>query len=729
MIINISKETLNKNKFSIIIFILLCFSVYFFVIPKVVEYVRIKLIEYNLNKIIDEQGFEILNIEKEALLNEENNLIKNLQDEYSQKRSTTENNYNQIINAYKEELIKKKTDAIRYGEDDEYIWYIETANIQTELLKKIKWVLSLHQDVVDNKIQEIEIKKTLSINAWYDKLEKLNSKTDLEGKNDWKYNTKKYEFSLSQVKKVDNIIVYDRNKLWIPIDLWITLPSLFSYKNNGIAVSDMYYDLHKGTDLKTMPYKNIVISFPWNKTWKVIYANEDWFGKRLIIENKEENERYEYSHLQDIGVKVDDEIIWNQKIATTWNTWPYSKWYHLHYSVYKDGMLSSYDWWADMDHVDLVKKIYPHKDIDFIIPYLQKTPANIPQAMWIYLQFVEEKKNKESFDKIMVIISENEKNRQFWFQEIMRDPFIKNNIKKDEHDAFKRMINFVDKMDEIRKSELIKYIRNNSTNNITLFNQEKIAQKKTSLKDSIINSNAWLKKFNLAFLNSTFVQEKKELLKIGECSKKKNLIFESYIPSQSISDWHLLNNENIRNINKLFPIIYNSAKEINIASRINEKFKLKWDFTIDNCDIAFMEVWKWYQEHTLYLDNPSSAWIFQNLSINYYKLFPKEKWKPVLSDKQYIQQSKDAMEHSFWKLSYIKGNTFRKREVNKDFLLKYWVWSYHGLIGDDPEKDYYVSNNLIYNGLKIIDTAAAPGRLGVKDGAFTFALKLYKLSQ
>lgn len=740
MIINLSKENINKHKYSLWMFVLLALSVYFFVIPKAVEYVEIKIVEYKISDIVDTQGEEMLNLEKEALSNEETLALQKIKDDYANKRSTISVEYAKISDEYKKELISKKTESIKYGDDDYKIGYIEKADIQTTLLKKMASVFTRSSKVVDEKIKEIEVKKNLSITSGYDVSEEPKVKNTDKAVS---YEPIKYSFEIKEKERRDSLVIYDTSKLWFPIKLGVNFPSLFSYKSNGLSVSSTYYDLHKWTDLKTMPYKNIVVAFPENKKGKVVYANEDGYGKRLIIDVKDSNERYEYAHLEDIWVKVWDEIVGNQKIATTGNSWPFSKWYHLHLSVFKDGMLSSYDWWMDMDHAELVKKMYPHKDAEFIIPYLSKVPANIPQAMGIYMQLPDELKTKESFDKIMLIIDEYEKNKQFNYQEMLNHDFIKTNIKKTNAEILQWMIKFVDEMDDLRKKEMIKFIKEHSNENFTMFDQEKIASKKVSIKPqsdvvayasdkvdfSIIDDKIWLKKFNFAFINSAFVQERRENLSLGECSSSKNATFEKYIPSQSVSDGHILDNNSIKNINKLFPIILESAKKHNMASRVNDRFWFKGDELVNDCDIAFMEVGKWYQEHSLYLDNPSSAWIFQNLSVNYYKEFPDEKGWSVLSDTQYSKQSIDSMEHSFWKLSYIKWKTFRKRDVNKDFVLKYWVWSYHWLVWEDPEKDYYVSNNLIYNGLKIVDVAAKPGAVWVKDGAFTLALKLYKLSQ
>jgi hypothetical protein len=58
--------------------------------------------------------------------------------------------------------------------------------------------------------------------------------------------------------------------------------------------------------------------------------------------------------------------------------------------------------------------------------------------------------------------------------------------------------------------------------------------------------------------------------------------------------------------------------------------------------------------------------------------------------------------------------------------LKFWLWSYHGLVGDDPNKNFYTANNLFHSNLPLRDITAKKGALAVRDGAFTFAVKLYK---
>ena len=721
MIIQITKDSIKNNKAVIILTILLSLSIYYFVIPKIVENVKIEIAKYQINKIVDSQWNEMLNIENEILENEKEKKISDLNMEYSNKKDNIKNNYELIISEYKNKLIAEKIKAIKLWNDDQKIWFIEKSDIEINLLKKLNTVFTNSINISENKIKDIESKKSLTLSAWYDKTEISN----IQEKIDW-YDTKTYSFELIIKKRVNDLEIYDKSKLWIPIDLWINLPSLFSYKNNGISMPDNYYDMHKGVDFKTMPYKNIVIKFPINKQWVVVYNWEDWYWKRLIIDNKKDNERYEYAHLEDIGVKVWDTIVWWQKIATTWNSWPYSQWYHLHYSFYKNWLLSTFDWWMDMDHKELIRKKYPDKNNELFLDYIDKVPANIPQALWIFLQLPEEKKNKENLDKIMSLFTEYEKKWVFSLKDILWDKYFKDTIKKSTNDLFNEVIKHVEDIDSIRKWSMIAYIKENSKEDITLYDQSKITKQVSQNNEnkSVSNKN----KFNMSYLANALIQEKVSKLDLWECMWIKSNVFENYVPYQSISDWHIINKQNIDNINKLFPLILSVVKEKDYAEKINTQIGLTWNKKINNCEIALIEIWKWYQEHTLYLDNPNKHGIFQHMSHDYYNEFPDDKWKNILSDKQYRKQINDSLDHSFWKLSYIKWTSFRWRNVDNDFVLKYLLWSYHWLIWDDPDKDYYVSNNLIYNGLKIVDRAATPWKIWEKDGAFTIAVKLYKIS-
>jgi len=55
MIIQITKDSIKNNKAVIILTILLSLSIYYFVIPKIVENVKIEIAKYQINKIVDSQ--------------------------------------------------------------------------------------------------------------------------------------------------------------------------------------------------------------------------------------------------------------------------------------------------------------------------------------------------------------------------------------------------------------------------------------------------------------------------------------------------------------------------------------------------------------------------------------------------------------------------------------------------------------------------------------------------
>lgn len=732
--------------------------------------------EHNVTSLIYSQVEAAQMAQSELFKSNQEKEIQEIVKKYAEKEEKMAKVYKQVRESLAENIISQKREAIILGKEWAEITLLEQLEIKKQIIEQLLSSTedSMAKEILQEQLQEVEVatqvkEKVSSLTPSSDIDEKDNKiannwavSTSLPAKKLWpnesrNYDTKPYLVDLSIVKEDGDILFYDRSKLGFPVDLWITFPTLFSYSNVGISAGKTYYNTHQWVDIRTLPYALIDIKFPEEKTGIVVYAKSDTYGNHLIIDNKELQERYEYAHLSKFHVKEGDTVSWGQLIATTGNTGPYSHGHHLHYAAYKNGFLSTYDWGIDVKKVSVLKDFLTDAEIAFVKDYFGKRPAWMFEAIAIYMQLPQELKNKESFSEIIKAFNNAEKQGKYAVIDIVKEPFIAKNIKLKPREITINVVQTVDKFETKRKWMMIDYFKKDLNNLTVLYHEEKL--KKTlgenisSAKIEEINNNqsnnnvekegvddekasltaAFASQrddlFNDKYMAIPIVAERRKLVDLKECNSERSSVFSLYTPLQSQSDGDVVDLEKINNVNHLFPLILQAAKENNIAARINEKMELHGEKKISNCEIALMEIGKVYQEHHLFLDNPDRAGLFQVLTNNYYNEFPEDVGKKVLSDAQYKKQAKDSMEHSFGKLSYIGSDkNFRGYDATKDFILKYWTWSYHGLVGDNPEKNYYTANNLMYKSLPIRDISATPGRKGYRDGAFTIAVKYYKLT-
>lgn len=866
-----SIENLKQQRFFIATLILFIVTIVFFVFPKVSEFTKIKLMEHNINTIIKEHISVTQSYQKEVFTKKQEEEVQAIVKKYAEKEHKMAEVYKEIEKNFIEKLVAKKKEAIILGKEEAEITLLEETNIKKAIIQELlsRTEDDLTKEILNTKLEDIQVtlneKDKVSMETpssdsgentksptWNNKISRIAANgavsTTYSYKKLWPneskhYETKPHNLDLSIIKEDGDILFYDRTKIWFPIDLGITFPTLFSYSNAGINPGKTYYDLHQGIDFRTLPYGAIPIKFPENKTGVVVYAKSDTYGLHLIIDNKELQERYEYAHLSSFNVKEWDVVKWGQVVAVTGNTGPYSVWDHLHYAVYKNWFLTTHDWGIDVKKTTILKSILSDQEIEFVKPHIGKRPAGIFEAVAIFIQLPQDKKTAESFSKIIQAINNAESNGKYAYIDIVTDPFIKENIKLTPREIVINIVRTVDNLDKKRKFTMIDYFKKDVNNMAILFHEDKLMatlwrnissakvdgplvfgikiekvelinekvdkaineslQKsaieevldgKTQTTSSSIEEALSLKTdnketkeikkneeknnevkkedikkeenkvaiapkseekkeenkvvenkpvdiskqrddlFNDKYMTIPIVAERRKTIDIKECKDQKSNIFSLYTPLQSKSDGDIIDATKIANFNHLFPLVLSAAKEIDIANRINSSMGLTGDQEITNCEIALIEMGKVYQEHNMGLDNPDRAGLFQVLTNNYYKEFPEDKGKKVLSDAQYKKQAKDSMEHSFGKLSYFSTNKetkakyFRGFLATKDFVMKYWTWSYHGLVWDNPDTNYYTSNNLMYKSLLIRDISAAPWARGYRDGAFTTAVKYYKLT-
>lgn len=817
-------EKLKQQRFLIATLVLFVITIVFFVYPKVSEMIKIKMMESNINSIVKDHINVTHTYQQEVFNKKQKEEVDAIVKKYAEKEEKMADVYKKIEEKFIQELTSKKKEAIILGKEEPEITLLEATNIKKAIIQELLSHTEdeLTKEILNTQLEDIQVstnEKKVSAEAPSSDNKDDNKpipkiatngavstsySAEKRGDSNY-YETKPYTLDLNIIKEEGDILFYDRTKIGFPVDLGITFPTLFSYSNIGVSAGKTYYNTHQGIDFRTLPYGKIDLKFPVGKTGEVVYAANDSYGGHLIIDNKELQERYEYAHLSNIGVKVWDKISGNQKIATTGNTGPYSHGYHLHHAVYKNGFLTTHDWGIDVKKTFILKGFLTDQEIEFVKPHIGKRPSGIFEAVAIFMQLPQEKKTKDSFDKIIDTINKAEAKWKYAFIEIVSEGFITENIKAKPREIVIEIVRTVDKFEMKRKFAMIDYFKKDVSKLAILFHEDKLIQTlgrnissakidgplvfgfqtdkaDTTNKDSnnnksaietVLEENANKAKetkqeekkeakqeekkennvekqeekkvekdiqsqrddlFNDKYMSIPIVAERRKTIDLKECKNEKSNVFSLYTPLLSKSDWDIIDARKIGNFNHLFPLVLASAKDIDIANRINSTMWLTGDQKITNCEIALIELWKVYQEHNMELDNPDRAGLFQVLTNNYYNEFPEDKGKKILSDAQYKKQAKDSMEHSYSKLSYFSTNKetkakyFRGFLATKDFVMKYWTWSYHGLVGDGPDTNYYTSNNLMHKSLLIRDISAAPWARGYRDGAFTTAVKYYKLT-
>lgn len=637
-------------------------------------------------------SIELNKIEKIITLN--SNEIKEKEDKRLEKEKKEA--IEKIVEKYSKERLKvnKQIEDQTISYINELKWDIVSNFYNTNKIKEIskKELLLSHSNFIKEKqfdINNIFIEKPF--NKWEVNTNILETKKD-------NWSKKKNELQIKDFSKKQNLEL-KIEKIWeniskithLPIlKQWYTFNSFSNYSKNWINFYWSYYNLHLWIDYKTNTLVNIPLYFPTDKhgvVYKADYSDAYW--NRLIIVDEEKWEMFEYIHLDTIAVKKWNTVLGWKKIWVTWNTWKFSTWPHLHFAFYKDWFYVPLDLWFDIDNTFILNntKRLNNKEIEIIINAWKENPhLFIENIVWLYLSLDKTNKNTNTLNKII---------------ELYKDAFSKNlytikEVIEDNKDFFEKTYN-IKWYNQILK-KVIKEVDLLHQNKLELINKEKEKRKKMSL----------FKK---------------------ECWKVDIDIFEKYIWKTKGSDNPFKEKKEF--INFILPKILYKIDETKILTEIEKEIRdISWDNTIkiNKCEIALLEIGKLYQETTLHYNSLNKFWIFQNLSRDYWKEFPndeKKTWK--MSIEQYNKQIVDSLYFSLGKIKKVKFiKKFNDYNKDKEFMLKYWLWSYHWVIWDDPNTNYYTSNNLIHEWLKIWDILNS-NKIWYKDWWYTVAVKLYEL--
>lgn len=711
----VSLKILFKNKYFLYIITLLIIwhliIVLYRPVVNEIKYLYIsKKIEYSINNTAE----KILEKRIDELKYEKLQKLREIEKEYILKQTELETNYNNIV----EDSINKNKNILREQLDN---WYEISTNIvgKIDLLYKSNFYEALINKDISNIIFNeydnlFKINKTeayvfndINVDKFFNNInnEVISSNEEEKSILDQQKNQNPTNFNLEIKDKLESwIIIYDKTKYENILNYWITFPSFFSYKLNWIRVPSDYYDIHYGVDYKTKPLTYIDIKFFNDKVGTIYKAFNDSYGKRIYITT--ENERFEYLHLNKIYLKEWDKVLSDTIIAQTGNSW-LSTWPHLHFSYIKNGFYIPFDWWMDFDNKTTLLKMWLREDeANEFIKLWENDIINMESVLGLYMDISDKK--FEDIKNIKEIIKKEEEKWNFSLNQILLNDYFKWRI-------WNKWVNFyawnareiVDKFHSIKKEMIMNFLLQNIevADEILYFPKEKIGGNFTKKITNNNNNNENNKRINL-----------------WVCSDYNSIVYSKYWDKIISNDLSFLQEYAIDNINKLVPLIIDEIDKNDILSKIKEKTNDK--VAINKCDILLIELWKWYQEHTFYLDNPNKWGIFQNMSQNYYDKFPSEKWNPILSEEQYRTQIRETLLFSIWKLSYLSKSVWNEKEDINDYLLKYWLWSYHGLVWKDPNKNYYIANNLLYSDLPLNDQSATR-KTAYKDWWFTIATKIY----
>lgn len=589
----------------------------------------------------------------------------------------------------------------------------------------------------------------------------------------------------NQIAKKFDIKIKEELKSWIQIldkakyedvlNYWISFPSYFSYSKNWVKMSRNYYDIHYWVDYITRPLININLPFfKWKEARVYRTLDDNIVGKIMVLVSK--NERFEYLHLNQMYKKVGETVKEWEIFAQTWNTWIWT-WPHLHFSYIKDWFYVSHDWWIDFNNKKTFLQLgLTDKEAEELVNQGKNDYINMEAVYWLYSQL--ENKKLSDIKEIKEIMRRYEAKNLFGLTDFLKDDFFKWRITDTAFNVAVKARKKVDEFHDYKKKVFAWFLRNNKSiaKNIVNFNILKLwkdfeikeedksnnwgivnttfadyeqpfinkevsknveGEKKEDVKQlypSTSNTNTLKKEAKIkkqaTEKDLTIIKNAKSKFNIGVCQWYISKVYGKYdnkIVSQY--DVNYMQDYAVLNINKLAPMIYEVAKENKTIEKIKEYSWLN-NLEITECDIVMIELGKWYQEHNFHLDNPANwIWIFSNLYKNYNRQFPEDIGKKILSDKQYKTQIMDSMNLSLWKIKYKTKKTWkfladREKENMSDYMLKYLLWSYHWLIGNDIDKNFYASNNLFYSNLPLKDISATRST-AYRDGWFTVATKIY----
>lgn len=660
--------------------------------------VKIKLYTYYTYNIIEKDAKDALTNVKKDLKEDFDKKMLELEKKYEQELIDTENKQQLIISKYKSHISKEYTISILKDENiklneistlsfnnefEDILSSDKEIKVDFSIIEKIRWSIQ-DNNVITNNI-EIENKKI------EEEKEKKVEPVTLE----YKVKNKKW-----------NILVLDKDKLEHVLPYGINFPSLFSYSKNGVNILPWYFDIHYGVDYKTRPAVYLSFFFFKNKEWKVLISDYSKHWNKLVIGSEETGERFEYLHLDSMSVKTGENIKAWQKIAVTWKSW-YITGPHLHFVYYKDWFFVPYDWGVDVDNKSVLLEMwFSQSESEEIVNLWKWSTVNMEHVAFIYKSINDKKISDIKLIKDVVIDLESK--NKYSLYDIVSDNRISEKFgDKTDKIVVKNVIKLGDEFRTIKKKQIMSYLLDN---------------KKDLEKYIAFDRNDLWPAYNTENKKEIAKKENFNNINFGKCDSYFSKTYEDYnnvlngkFPSYITSDM-------TNNINHILPLILDEIEKNNISGQLMEQYP---EYNFNDCDFLFLELWKWYNESTFWLNVSNNNGIFQNMSKNYNEEFPYDKWKNKLSENNYRKQISDSLNHSLWKMIYIKKlNRFKDLEYNKDYLLKFWLWAYHWLTNDWPNKDYYVVNNLFETNMPLTDISATR-ETAIKDGGYTLALKFY----
>jgi len=656
--------------------------------------IKYKLITRYSLYVLDKNINKLYTLNQSKLDNDYNKKLLKLNTDYIKEKNKLNKKILNIKNKYKESIISNYNKVLEENNKNKVNFPINISSIKN---------LSFEKDIYNyfyNNQEKININKTILNNIetslylnkhdiFLAKKIKLSNKVISYKKED--KNIKKGKNFVYKIRKKDkNILILDKESMPNILDLWINFPSFFSYKANWIYLLSGYFDLHYWVDYKTTPKTYIKLYNFNNKKNKVILADYSKWWNKLVIWNVNKNwsERFEYLHLSRLNVKKWKILKGNELIGVTWKSW-FITWPHLHFDYYKNGFYVPFDWWIDVDNSYILTKLWDlnKNEIKEIIKLWKENAINMEIATFIYLEYNQKFRNIDNLKKIVQVIKENEDKNKYRLWDFLNDKKIKNFFwKKTTQITIKNIMKRWDKFHQLKKDLMLKYLLNN---------KDKI---KSIIK---YNKNLLWNKYKIA--TELEKQDIKWKINYWKCFNFKSPIYDKYWDIL-LDKKEVLTKNQINNINTIIPYIYDYLEKNDISNNINNIYNTN----INNCDLLYLELWKFYKWNNFDFSKIKEHWLFNIISENY-KIDNQNYTKEEIKE-----QVKKSINLSYEKIKLLKSIIKEQNlTIDDDFLIKFWIWSFNWIINNNPNKDYYLSNNLFET------------KRNNNDGALTKALKLY----
>lgn len=671
------------------------------------NWLKYKIItQYSLFKVEGDIN-ELSELRKRELTNEYNEKIVKLKKEYKLSLSKELTKISNIKTQY------IKTIPVEYKKvliDNNKTNYKEL-NFTLSKLFNISFKSDIYKLIIDD-TTPVTVNDSIlkQIDYWYREnkkdtffLKSLPAKIDNNIKKTKKEDIKSesIEFNYKILEKKWNILLLDNKSLTNILPFGITFPSLFSYKAHWIGILPWYFDLHYWVDFKTTPYVYVNLYNFKNKQNKVIIADYSRYWNKMVLWNTLNNssERFEYLHLNRFYVKAWTILKWWEKFWLTWKSW-FITWPHLHFEYFKNWFYVPFDRGIDVDNKYLLKKTgFTQDEINRIIKLWKENAINMELVSFLYKELDAKSKKIDNLDLIVKVFNNNEKKNKYRLGDFIMDSNIKWMFwKKTTKTIISNVIKNVDQFHLLKKKEMLQFASQNKEDlqNIIHFDS-KLLWKEYSIDINKLKIN---------------IEHK---INYWQCKKFNSSIYNKY--NNTISNKKItLTKSQINNINKITPLIYDYLQKNKIAEKLNDKL-IKYNISINNCDLLFLELWKFYWETDFNIDNIWINWIFNSKSIKYKK-------NKILDNNDIKEQIKDSINSSVNKIELLQSLIKNKNnKVWNDFILKFWLWSFNWIIWQNPNEDYYVSNNLFNKDIwhwKNEDKISE-----VKDWTYTMAIKLY----